>query len=123
MGYLDKIHKKAQMDKIVKDIMKSPQYRQAVKKDQEQAAMRAYCNFCLIACDYLEEHENYGSKRLRRFLEFAVKRMHYLADDNENYYQEMNGYFIKRFGVNVFESMGVEIVKEGADNGQLANNN
>ena len=60
-----------------------------------------------------KEHENYGSKRLQRFLEFAVKRMHYLADDNENYYQEMNEYFIKRFGVNVFESMGVEII--GAD--------
>ena len=110
-------HKRAYIHKMIKEIMNSHEYKQAVKKDQEQAAMRAYCNFCLMACDYLEEHENYGSKRLQRFLEFAVKRMHYLADDNENYYQEMNEYFIKRFGVNVFESMGVEIVKEGAVNG------
>jgi hypothetical protein len=113
MGYLDKMHKKAQIDKTIREIMNSPKYRQAVKKDQEQAAMRAYCNFCLMACDFLELRHNYGSRGLRNFLEFAVKRLHYIADDNDKYYEEMNQYFVDKFKVNVFDCMGIDIKKEG----------
>lgn len=112
MGYLDKMHKRAQADKMIREIMRSREYKEAVKKDRAQDAMRAYCNFCLMACDFLELRHNYGKQGLTRFLEFAVKRMHYLAEDNENYYSEMNQYFIDKFGVNVFEMMGVEIVDD-----------
>lgn len=116
MGSLAKMHKKAQIDKIIRDIMKSPQYRAAVKKDREQAAMRAYCNFCLMACDFLELRHNYGHKGLNNFLEFARKRLYYISEDNEKYYEEMNQYFTEKFKVNVFDILGIEIKKDGEPN-------
>lgn len=115
MGYLDKAHKKIQRDRMIREIMSSHEYKQAVKKDQEQAGVRAYCNFCMMACDFLELRHNYGSRGLRRFLEFAVSRMHYLADDNENYYQEMNEYFVDKFNVDVFDIMGMKVADDDAE--------
>ena len=114
MGYLDKIHRKAQMDRMVREMMNSKEYREAAKKDQQQAAMRAYCNFCMMACDWLELKHNYGHGRLIKFLEFALSRMKYLADDNENYYQEMNEYYKKQFKVDVFDIMGMKVVDDDA---------
>ena len=114
MGYLDKMHKRAKMDRMVREIMNSTEYKQAVKKDQERAGVRAYCNFCMMACDFLELRHNYGSRGLRKFLEFALGRMRYLADENEDYYQEMNEYFVEKFSVNVFDIMGMKVVDDDA---------
>ena len=110
MGYLDKMHRKAKNEKIIKEILNSHEYKQAQKKDLEQAGMRAYCNFCLMACDFLELRHGYGKNGLNRFLKFAVERMAYLAEENEKYYEEMNEYFKNTFGVDVLQEMGMEVV-------------
>lgn len=121
MGSLAKMHKKAQIDKMIHEIMNSPKYRAAVKKDQEQAAMRAYCNFCLLACDFLELRHNYGHNGLNKFLQFARERLYYISEDNEKYYEEMNQYFVDKFKVDVFDILGIEIKKDGEPNEDSTN--
>ena len=110
MGYLDKMHKRARNEKIIKEIMNSYEYKQAQKKDLEQAGMRAYCNFCLMACDFLELRHGYKKNGLNKFLAFALERMKYLSDENEKYYEEMNDYFKKTFDVDVLQEMGMRVV-------------
>lgn len=41
---------------------------------------------------------------------FALERMKYLSDENEKYYEEMNDYFKKTFGVDVLQEMGMRVV-------------
>lgn len=118
MGYYDKQRKKAEIRKMVKQIMNSHEYKEAVKKDQQQAAMRAYCNFVLMSCDYLEQKHNYGKKGLEHFLEFAMKRLNYITEDNEKYYQEMNQYFIDTYKIDVLGCLGVQIIDGGEVDGQ-----
>ena len=128
MGYLDKMHKKAQRDKMIREIMNSHEYKMAQKKDRErereererereQDALCAYCNFCLMACEFLKLKHNYGHKRLHDFLKFALEKLQYIGGENEKYYEEMNQYFIDKYKVDVFEIMGIKIVEEGAVNG------
>ena len=121
MGSLAKMHKKAQIDKMIQEIMSSPKYRAAVKKDQEQAAMRAYCNFCMMACDFLELRHNYGHKGFHNFLKFAKGRLQYIGEENEKYYEEMNQYFIDKHQTDVFGYMGLKIAGDGEQNEDSAN--
>ncbi|WP_405322210.1 hypothetical protein [Frisingicoccus sp.] len=117
MGYLDKMHKRAKINKLIKEVMNSYEYKEAMKKENEQQALRAYCNFILMACDYLELKHNYGQKGLNNFLKFANERLHYIADDNDRYFDEMNQYFVDKFKVNVLETFNLAIEDGGEDNG------
>ena len=112
MGYLDKIHKKIQMEKMIEQAMNSPKYKEAKKKEQEQAALQAYMSFCIVACDFLELSHRYKKRGLMKFLIFASKRLKYV-EENENYFIEMNEHFKEEYELDVLELLGMKIEESG----------
>ena len=113
-----KIEKQIQMQKMIDRAMKSPQYQNARKKDMEQAALRGYMCFCMMACDYLELKHGYKKNGLMNFLEFASKRCKYV-EENDQYFIEMNQMFIDECGIDVLGVLGMKIEKEGEEDGEV----
>ena len=72
MGWADKAHKKIQAEKMAKELMNSQVYREARRKDKEEATLHALGMFTFIGMLWLEM--NFGCKRkgLLRFLEFVM---------------------------------------------------
>lgn len=114
MSYLDKMRKKAQADKLIKQIMSSREYKEAKKQDN----LMTFALLCLITCDFLELNHRYKTNGLLKWLKFAEKRMKYIADDDEGYCLEMNEYIKDRHGIDVLASLGVKLKKEGVNDGK-----
>ena len=116
MGYANKMMQKAQRQKqinnLIKDVMKDPRYIQAQKKTEEQAALRAYARFCMMACDFLQLKHGYGKKRMLIFLEFCSKRLDYTIEEDEKYFEEMNEMFKSEIGLDVLGCLGMDIKKD-----------
>lgn len=104
MGWADKALKKAKQDKIIQEIMNSKAYKEEKKKDQ----LQTFSLLCFVACDFLEEHHRYGKNGLLKFLEFANSRMQYISQDNEKYIDDMNDYFLDRYGFDVLAGLGLK---------------
>lgn len=110
MGWTDKALKKAKVEKMATDIIKSKKYQEAKKKDMEQAALNAYCRLCLVTCDYLQIKHNYKKNGIKNFLKYASEVMQYTLED-DNYFEDMNQVMIDECGIDVLEALGMKIEK------------
>ena len=102
MSWAEKELKKAKLKKKIDEVMKSPEYKQ---RENEQN-LGVCLTYCIISVDYLFRHENYGQKRVKRFLDFVKQQMKYVADDDEYNFRELNDELEKDTGVNVMAYMG-----------------
>ena len=115
MGYTKRFQKRARAEKVTNEIMSSAAYREARKKEMEQAALQAYMAFCIISCDFLALKHRYKKNGLTKFLKFAAKRVN-SVEENENYFIEMNEMYKDKMGLDVFDLLGMQI-KRGDVNG------
>ena len=106
-----KQQKRIQAEKIARQIMESPMYRKARREDQEQATLDAYCKFILIACDFLQIRHNYKRQGMINFLKYATECIHYLTDEDANYFDDMNQVMIDECGIDVMGYLGVKFKK------------
>ena len=104
MGWADKALKKAKTDKMIYDIMNTPTYKAEKKKD----SLRTFAVLCFVTMDFLEEHHRYGGKGLLKFLDFANRRMKYISEENENYIDDMNDYWLDKYQINVLAWLGLK---------------
>jgi hypothetical protein len=106
MGYTKRFQKRAQAEKVTREIMSSAAYREARKKDMEQAALHAYWSFCIVTCDFLELRHRYKKRGLMKFLKFASQRLKYV-EENENYFFEMNEMYKDEMDLDVLGLLGM----------------
>lgn len=104
MGWADKALKKAKQDKIIQEIMNSKAYKEEKKKDQ----LQTFSLLCFVALDFLEEHHRYGQKGMLKFLDFANRRMQYISQENEKYIDDMNDYFLDKYGFDILAGLGLK---------------
>lgn len=102
MSWAEKELKKAKLKKKIDEVMKSPEYKQREKEQN----LGVFLTYCIISVDYLFRHENYGPRRVKRFLDFVKQQMKYVADDDEYNFRELNDELEKDTGVNVMAYMG-----------------
>ena len=95
---------------MANDIINSKKYQDAKKKDMEQASLNAYCKFCLVACDYLQIKHSYKANGIKGFLKYASEVMQYTLE-YEKYFEDMNQVMIDECGIDVLETLGMNIVK------------
>lgn len=104
MGWAEKELKRAKLKKKIDEVMKSPEYK---KREQEQN-LRVFLIYCIISVDYLYRQEKYGTKRIKRFLDFVKQQMKYVSEDDEYDFKLLNDELEKETGVNVMGYMGFE---------------
>lgn len=104
MSWADKALKKHKTDKLVAEVVNSKAY----KEQKKQENLQSFSLLCFVACDYLETRHNYGRNGLLKFLEFANERMKYIAQDDEAYIDEMNEYFLDKYGFDILAGLGLK---------------
>ncbi|MBR5004607.1 MAG: hypothetical protein IKY14_04020 [Erysipelotrichaceae bacterium] len=116
MASRNKMFERARNEKIINEIMNSDTYKQARKKEMEQAMLRGYIAFALQGCDFLELKHRYGKNGFKNFCDFLLNRVQYIIE-NEDYFIEMNQMFIEEHEFDVLEYLGFKI-EDGEINGE-----
>lgn len=103
MGYLDKMHRKAEIEKKVKEVMNHPKFKKYKQQVEEEAFERAFDTFLLLSGDYL--YRNFGCKKagILKYLAFITTQMGYISEDPD-YYVLLNKELAKETGVNILEN-------------------
>lgn len=108
MGWVDKAHKKAKVDKMVETVMNSPKYKEALKKDMEQAALQGLRRFCFLACEFLELRHGYKHNGLEGFLDWTRCRVQEIGED-ETYFEDAEKYYKEYHNLDVLKELGMRI--------------
>ena len=103
--------RKAQLAKLTRQIIDSPEYRERRKEDDEQNLMRAFASFALISCDYLYRKFNCKAAGIIKFIDFVKPRMRYVKDDPD-YFRLMNEALVDEIGLDVMKELGMEFENE-----------
>lgn len=109
--------RKAQLAKLTKQIIDSPEYRERRKEDDEQNIMRAFACFTLISCDYLYRQFNCKAAGIQRFINFLKPSMGYVKNDPD-YFRLLNRAFVDEIGLDVMRELGMEFENEEERNEQ-----
>lgn len=115
MTKTEKILQQNKLRKQVEEILKSPEYKEMQRKQEEQAVLQALGRFCCIACSFLETHHYYKGNGLKTFLKHVLSHMEYTGE-NEKYFEEYLEYCKEEYNVDILGELGLEIGEEGESN-------
>lgn len=104
MSWVDKAHKKYQVEKLVKEVLRNPEY----KKMQQQEDLKCFSCMALISVDFMMRKHNYGKKRIKEYVDFLEKCMGYVMEDEE-YFKLLNQEIERDTGINVLDQLGIQV--------------
>lgn len=104
MSWADKAHKKYQVEKLVKEVLRNPEYR----KMQQQEDLKCFSCLALISVDFMMRKHGYGKKRIKEYLAFLEKCMGYVMEDEE-YFKLLNQEIERDTGINVLDQLGIQV--------------
>ena len=107
MSWADKAHKKYQVEKLVKEVLRNPEYR----KMQQQEDLKCFSCIALISVDFMMRKHNYGKKRIKEYVDFLQKCMGYVMEDEE-YFKLLNQEIERDTGINVLSELDIEIKED-----------
>lgn len=104
MSWADKAHKKYQVEKLVKEVLRNPEYR----KMQQQEDLKCFSCLALISVDFMMRKHGYGKKRIKEYVDFLEKCMGYVMEDEE-YFKLLNEEIERDTGINVLDQLGIQV--------------
>lgn len=104
MSWVDKAHKKYQVEKLVKEVLRNPEY----KKMQQQEDLKCFSCMALISVDFMMRKHNYGKKRIKEYVDFLEKCMGYVMEDEE-YFKLLNQEIERDTGINILDQLGIQV--------------
>ena len=104
MSWASKAHKKYQVEKLVKEVLRNLEY----KKMQQQEDLKCFSCLALISVDFMMRKHGYSKKRILEYVEFLKRQLSYVTEDEE-YFKLPNMEIEKDTGVNVLRELDIEI--------------
>lgn len=104
MSWVDKAHKKYQVEKLVKKVLSDPEFRKA----QQSEDLKAFSSIALISVDFMMRKHGYGKKRIQEYVEFLKKQLGYMTEDEE-YFKLLNQEIERDTGINVLDQLGIQV--------------
>lgn len=104
MSWVDKAHKKYQVEKLVKKVLSDPKFRKA----QQSEDLKAFSSIALISVDFMMRKHGYGKKRIQEYVEFLKKQLGYMTEDEE-YFKLLNQEIERDTGINVLDQLGIQV--------------
>lgn len=74
MSWASKAHKKYQVEKLVKEVLRNPEY----KKMQQQEDLKCFSCLALISVDFMMRKHGYSKKRILEYVEFLKRQLSYV---------------------------------------------
>jgi hypothetical protein len=97
MGSLLKQRKRYEAEKMAKQVMNTPSFKETLKEQEIRATTNAIARLAFIACEFLENNHGYKKVGLKKFLKYLLDCLEYTGTDDEffitheKYYKEMMG--------------------------------
>lgn len=97
MGSLDRLRKKYEAEKLAKQVMDSPVFKETLKEQELRATTNAIARLAFISCEFLENNHGYKKVGLKKFLKYLLDCLEYTGSDDEffitheKYYKEIHG--------------------------------
>lgn len=107
MTWAEKQLKKEKLHKEIERAMRDPRFVAARNKERAEDIDKAFLCFLTISVDYLYRKENYGRKRMDRFIDFVVQSFEYVSDDPD-YFKLLAKELEKETGINCLAIAGKE---------------
>ena len=104
MSWASKAHKKYQVEKLVKEVLRNPEY----KKMKQQEDLKCFSCLALISVDFMMRKHGYSKKRILEYVEFLKRQLSYVTEDEE-YFKLLNLEIERDTGVNVLRELDIEI--------------
>lgn len=95
MGWQDKALQKHKMEKLVEEVMNSPEYKKLERERNDEILNQSIAQLAFIVCEFLENNHGYKKAGLSKFLKYLNDCMGCSAkqDDffiaHDKYYKEM----------------------------------
>ena len=104
-------HRKAEIMRLIKVAMKSPEFQKMYQKDLEQAVLQAMCKFAFIGCEWLDLEHEYQRDDFLRFAEWLRVRYIELGDD-EGYLRDVSKYYKDKHDADIMRVLGTTFEKK-----------
>ena len=97
MGSMYKLRKKYETEKLAKQIIDTPVFKEALKEQELRATTNAIARLAFISCEFLENNHGYKKVGLKKFLKYLIECLEYTESDDEffitheKYYKEIHG--------------------------------
>ena len=117
MGWTEKALQKHKMQKLVEEVMSSPEYKERERQMEAQWTANALARFTFMMCGFLETKHNYKKEGLKKFLKFVYAGLEE-TNDNPDFFTGYDSYYKTELGLDVLGELGLAIEKEGADSGE-----
>lgn len=114
MSWTDKVHKKNQLNKAIEQALRSPEFQEIKRRENEQAVLRAFVTFCHIGCEYQELKYRCGKRALCEFLDFMKARANEIGFD-ETYREDVTRYYKEVHDLDVMERLGLIFIEKDSD--------
>lgn len=106
MTKTEKALQKHKMQKMVEEVMKSPEYKKREQELEAQWVANALGRFAFMMCGFLETRHGYKGEGLKRFLDFLRVSLECTTDD-EDFFKEYDSYYKFEYGLDVLAEIGL----------------
>ena len=106
MSYWDKVRKHEARRKITNEVLNAPEFKEYMRKHEEQAVLNALGRFTFMMCGFLETRHGYKAAGLKKFLEFVMVSLKE-TDGNEDFFVGYDKYYKEEYGLDVLAELGL----------------
>lgn len=95
MASLYKQRKRYEAEKMAKQVMETPSFKETLKEQEIRATTNAIAKLAFISCEFLEYTHGYKKAGLKKFLKYLLTFVNEIGNDAEflvtqdKYYKEM----------------------------------
>lgn len=108
MGWQDKALQKHRMEKMIEEVMKSPEYKASEQKRNDEILNQSIATLAFIACEFLENNHGYKKNGLKKFLTYLNDCMNESIKDSDFFTAHVE-YYKKEMGLDVLAEFGLKV--------------
>lgn len=112
MGSLNKQRKRYEAEKMAKQVMETPKFKEALKEQELRATTNAIARLAFIACEFLENNHGYKKVGLKKFLKYLLDCLEYTGTDEE-FFLTHDKYYKEIHGLDVLAELGLGLEEKG----------
>lgn len=106
MASFYKQRKRYEAEKMTKQVMSNPKFKEAMKEQEIRATANAIAKLAFISCEFLENKHGYKKAGLENFLKYLLHFVGEIGTDEE-FLITQDKYYKEIYGLDVLAKLGL----------------
>lgn len=108
MGSINKQRKRYEAEKMAKQVMETPKFKETLKEQEIRATANAIGRLAFIACEFLENTHGYKRAGLQKFLKYLIHFIEEVGTD-EGFLVNQDKYYKENHDLDVLAELGLAL--------------